>query len=833
MSEMRVSRRKFLTGSAATAAGAAVATSGISLLSERAEAFFNMGAFWKKPVGSGQTSNGYTIGQSLRFNGSADANLYRTFGSSNRNAWTFSCWYKRAKTGNTTYNIDVVFSPTDGGTVGNREQLNVSNDAISYVAANASYSVVSSQLLRDPSAYYHLVWSVDLTQATAANRVRMFVNGVQVTAFSTASYPPQNWTGAMTNTAIAHYIGIAPYNPTGNGRAADGVISEVYFIDGQALDATSFGTTDTISGQWIPKGYSGAYGTNGFYLKFADNSNTTAATLGKDSSGNDNNWTPSGFATHDQVLDSPTNNFCCINPMAPSVSTALSAGNLVSTTTGSIGVYSGGTIGFGASEKYYWEVLVNSTSAASGGNGSAIRIGIKDAETADTYDYVSIYAGGTYYLGQKYSPAGFQAYTTTFAANDVVSVVWDGSTQTLTFWVNGSSKSAAFTGLTLKFIQPSISMNNYAGDKVTFNFGQGGQTGLTYDAASGGRFKYTPPAGFKALSTANLPAPTIKKPNQHFTPLLYTGDGVDGRSVTGLSFQPDLVWIKSRVNAYDHRISDSVRGGGKYLTSNQTYDEATCQSGVVGSFLSDGFTLTKNAGSVAGVNDSNGTNNYVAWCWKKGTIPGFDIVTQNSIAGSATIAHGLGVAPSFIFGKSRTNAYSWWMYHKSMGATQSINCPSTNAALTRTTWQNLAPTASQFYVGNSDFDGNAVFYLWAEVAGFSKFGSYTGNGSADGPFIYCGFKPAFILIKRSDGGAYNWSIHDNKRSGYNTENNDLFANLSNAENSYPTPQMDLLSNGFKLRAADAAHALNELNTSSATYIFAAFAEAPFKYATAR
>jgi hypothetical protein len=399
--------------------------------------------------------------------------------------------------------------------------------------------------------------------------------------------------------------------------------------------------------------------------------------------------------------------------------------------------------------------------------------------------------------------------------------------------VNGSSKSAAFTGLTLKFIQPSISMNNYAGDKVTFNFGQGGQTGLTYDAASGGRFKYTPPAGFKALSTANLPAPTIKKPNQHFTPLLYTGDGVDGRSVTGLSFQPDLVWIKSRVNAYDHRISDSVRGGGKYLTSNQTYDEATCQSGVVGSFLSDGFTLTKNAGSVAGVNDSNGTNNYVAWCWKKGTIPGFDIVTQNSIAGSATIAHGLGVAPSFIFGKSRTNAYSWWMYHKSMGATQSINCPSTNAALTRTTWQNLAPTASQFYVGNSDFDGNAVFYLWAEVAGFSKFGSYTGNGSADGPFIYCGFKPAFILIKRSDGGAYNWSIHDNKRSGYNTENNDLFANLSNAENSYPTPQMDLLSNGFKLRAADAAHALNELNTSSATYIFAAFAEAPFKYATAR
>jgi hypothetical protein len=663
----------------------------------------------------------------------------------------------------------------------------------------------------------------------------MFVNGVQVTAFSTASYPPQNWTGAMTNTAIAHYIGIAPYNPTGNGRAADGMISEVYFIDGLALDATSFGTTDTISGQWIPKGYSGAYGTNGAYLKFANNSSVT--NLGLDSSGAGNTWTASGFQIYDQVLDSPTNNFCTLNPLDKDSGTTVSNGAMTFASSVNRNAPVRATMSLPSSGKWYWEIHYDSGATDTGIGITAYTGDINQVNVVynsiDSYEY---YRGA----GYKRNNGVSTAYGVASANGDTMSIAFDATTGSIWFanngtWMNsattgeltaGTTTHAAFTGISAtKTWLPYIESAN--GPQWTANFGQGGQTGLTYDAASGGRFKFTPPVGFKALSTANLPAPAIKRPSQYFDSILWSGDGTSPKTISLLGFQPDLVWSATRNVANGNWMSDSVRGANiKLFPHGTNADEISGASGYINAFTATGFTVQNGSSSGQYVNTSG--NNYVAWCWKKGTIPGFDIVTQNSIAGSATIAHGLGVAPSFIFGKSRTNTYSWWMYHKSMGATQSINCPSTNAALTRTTWQNLAPTASQFYVGNSDFDGNAVFYLWAEIAEFSKFGSYTGNGSADGPFVYCGFKPAYILIKRIDAAGYNWEIHDNKRDSYNQAENFLYANLANSEATSSDQKLDILSNGFKLRNTGAT-----INASGGTYIFAAFAEAPFKYANAR
>jgi hypothetical protein len=346
-------------------------------------------------------------------------------------------------------------------------------------------------------------------------------------------------------------------------------------------------------------------------------------------------------------------------------------------------------------------------------------------------------------------------------------------------------------------------------------------------------FTYTPPTGFKALNTQNLPDATIKKGNQYFNALTYTGTG-GARSISGLGFQPDFVWLKDRASAgtNSHQLFDSVRGGGKRLSSNTTDAEATNPSnGYLSTFDADGFS------SVAGATDNFNWNNsgtqYAAWNWKKGATQGFDIVTYTGVGGSASFNHSLGVKPSFIIVKCRsTGGNSADVYHKDLGATKGIYLDLTNAAATSSVfWNNTEPTTTQFTVGatnNANGTGfTYVAWLWAEVAGFSKFGSYTGNGSADGPFVYLGFRPKFVMVKRTDSTG-NWDIFDSQRIQYNLTTSVVSANTSNAEVNSSTYGIDILSNGFKLKTTDAT-----INASGGTYIFAAFAENPFRNSLAR
>jgi len=321
--------------------------------------------------------------------------------------------------------------------------------------------------------------------------------------------------------------------------------------------------------------------------------------------------------------------------------------------------------------------------------------------------------------------------------------------------------------------------------------------------------------------------------------VLRNGFGTSGGSITSLNFQPDLFWEKARNNAYNHQLVDSVRGVSKVLNSNLTDVEGT-QATYVTSFNSNGYTL--------GANDYGTGVTLVDWCWKAGgtavsntagtitssvsanTTAGFSVVTYtgNTTAG-ATVGHGLGVAPGLILIKARASAYDWTVYHSAVGATKYLAINATYAATTDTTaFNNTAPTINVFSLGSAVWvnSGTMVAYCWSPVAGYSAFGSYTGNGSTDGPFVYTGFRPRWIMIKKTSATG-NWLMIDTSINTYNAAATELFANLSQAEIS--GEPIDILSNGFKLKYGGAG----DSNASGATYIYAAFAENPLKYANAR
>jgi hypothetical protein len=983
------------------------------------------------------------------------------------------------------------------------------------IAGGTSGGLVTAAVFRDTSAWMHLVLSVDTTQATAANRFKLYVNGIQITQFSTTVYPNQNSDTSINSTAT-HYIGALG---TGS-QPFDGYLADIHFIDGQALTPTSFGEFSATTGVWVPKAYTGSYGTNGGQLKFEDNSSNTATTLGKDTSGNGNNWTPnnlsiitggptsvvagsgalpiynttdtygatkgtgtrtdayasslvlaipmdganngttftdesasirgsgsaktitrngdtktstaqskfygsSGFfdgtgdllqaassadfafgtdefsvefwyyhisgndrglfannsgssvgvnflvgassvfriyngtignnladfgasptantwqhiavvrqsgivtlyvngvasgatnwagvnagnaatfsvgsafgdarfangyiqdfrvykgvakytsnfnppsstqnatiaAGNDSLIDVPTNgsevdsglggqvrgNYATWNPLDKG-SVTLTNGNLDASAVIDNNVK--GTVAVPESTKIYFEFTV--TQRGSGGAQSPI-VGICTPVTINTSNIdiqtslIWCYAA----TGQKLGGgASYTSYGNSLSANDVLGVAIDRANGRIWFskngtWqnsgtpTNGSDASAAFANVpTTGTIHIVYGNNNSTPGTGSLNAGQR-------------PFAYTAPSGFKALCTANLPAPTIVKPSTVFDTKLYTSNA-GTNVISGLGFSPDLAWLKSRGTAVAHALYDTVRGAGRALSSNLTDVEKYTTDGFV-SFNSDGFTLGANTSSPQP--DINFTNNVarVAWCWDAGSTTvtntagsitsqvranasaGFSVVTYTGNGSSgATVGHGLGVAPRFLIGMDRTGG-NWqvWGANMNNGSFDCVmNLNTTDALATGITTRFRAASSTTYTIGTDadiNSNGNAyVTYCFAPVAGYSSFGSYTGNGSADGPFVYTGFRPRFLLLKCSSvGDAFqHWHMFDSVRNAYNQMNARLQANSSAAEDSFSV--IDFTSNGFKLRYADAY-----FNQSGATYVWAAFAEAPFQYARAR
>ncbi len=329
---------------------------------------------------------------------------------------------------------------------------------------------------------------------------------------------------------------------------------------------------------------------------------------------------------------------------------------------------------------------------------------------------------------------------------------------------------------------------------------------------------------------------SIIKPQDYFNTKLYTGNG-STNALTGVGFQPDMVWMKSRTNNTDHAITDAVRGVTKEIRPNKTDYEDTASNGLT-AFGTDGFTL----GDWTVVNLNSET--YASWNWKANgagssntdgsinttatsvnTTSGFSISQYTGAGSTSTVGHGLGVAPKVVLIKGLSNSGSWGMYHSSIGADKKIILNSTAAEVASGWMNSTAPTSSVFTVINDSDVGTSgytyVAYSFAEKQGFSKFGTYTGNGSTDGVFIYTGFKPAFIIFKRTSG-TDNWVMIDNRRLGYNELNYGLFPNTTAVEQTDSDNRFDLLSNGFKIRNSG-----GYTNTNGQTYVYMAFAESPF------
>jgi hypothetical protein len=795
--------------------------------------------------------DGYQISRSLRLRASASAYLNRTFGTpTNGKIWTFSTWFKL---GNGTYGPggNLLGTADNGGASGNYVQLGIDySNGMMYIndySSGTAIYVTSSNLLRDSSAWYHLMYVYDSTQATAANRIIYYINGVQVTSYSNTTYPSQNYNTYINNSGQVTYFGA---NYSGSARSFIGsYFADSYFIDGQALTPTSFGAFDAITGVWNPKKYTGTYGTNGFYLNFSDNSAATATTIGKDYSGNGNNWTPNNISvtagtTYDSMVDSPTNygtdtagtgatargNYAVLNPLDSSAVT-VSNGNLRVTYPGS-DAWRGirGTMPVPKTGSWKWEVIPTTMTY------SFIGLAMPSA-TLSTSGFTNTYVYAWYLdSGEiRYSDVNV-ATGATVSVNDVVEVRVNNAT--VSFYKNNTLQwtfTQLLTDITPDYFPVTWMFN---GAVQNYNFGQQ-------------PFVYTV-AGYKALCTQNLPTATINNGANHMAATLYTGTGASqniSNAVNGISFQPDLVWVKNRSSAStSHTLYNTNVGIGTFLQSNTT-DSSFGNAGI-SPILSNGFT----AYSTNSWNNASGQN-YIAWQWKGGgtavtntagsitssvsanTTAGFSIVTYtgNGTSG-ATIGHGLGATASFIILK-RSNGgsgYSWYVQHPTLGPTKALFLDSTNGAATNTNyWNNTAPTSTVFSVGNDTSlnasGGTYVAYCWSQISGYSAFITYTGNGSGDGPFVYCGFRPRYLMLKRYDAAGDPWWVIDSSRSPYNQTTLALRPSAANAEDSGGNANFDFLANGFKARTSGGGNG----NESGATYIVAAFAENPFTLVRAR
>ena len=795
--------------------------------------------FASKDIFLKSSGGGYQISRSVRLRSSASAYFNRTPASAgNRKTWTWSAWVKRGKLGA----AQVLFS-AGTGTAEFRLGF-ISSDAIEiyeYTSPSYNWQKITTAVYRDPSAWYHIELTYDTTNGTAANRIKLYVNGAQVTSFSTDTNPTSSFSGYV-NSAVAH--GIGSFSTGAN--YLDGYLTEINFIDGQALTPSSFGETDAVTGVWKPKKYGGTYGTNGFYLNFSDNSGATATTIGKDNSGNGNNWTPNNISvtagvTYDSMLDVPTQwadggngrgNYCTLNPVTPpgGTSTTITDGNLAtnvaSTTTFGKPI---GTIGM-STGKWYWETTITAV-------GSAANVGISDGSPPSGSFGLGGVAGEISYQssGNKYTNNSGTAYGASYTTNDVIGVAYDADAGSITFYKNNASQGAVTGFFGTKF--PAVGSGGGTNPQYALNFGQR-------------PFAYTPPTGFVALNTQNLPTPTISNGASYMAATTYTGTGsalTIANTVGSASFQPDFVWVKGRSGATDHALYDAVRGVQNQLESNTTTAETTETTGLT-AFGSTGFTV----GALAQMNTNTAT--YVGWQWNAGgstvtntsgsisaqvranPTAGFSVVTYTGTGANATVGHGLGVALSMLIVKGRdATADNWRVWHKNL--TSAAYTLGLNQTIAQTDiagaqpWNDTAPTSTVFSIGtDSSVNQNTktfVAYCFAAVAGYSAFGSYTGNGSADGPFVYTNFRPRWLMIKRTNDVA-DWVVVDSARSANNVAANQLAPNLSAAETTTAGLYLDLLSNGFKLRGTGGG-----TNISGSTYIYAAFAENPFKLSLAR
>jgi len=774
----------------------------------------------------------HQIANSCRFDVGSSSNLSLASASTsgNNDYWTFSFWWK-----SNPISTDQTFLGAGDGT-GNSDnylelRLRTTTDNTIRSASTDANVFTTTAMFRDPSAWSHGLWNNNNGTST------FYINGTQV---ATGSLD-----GGAGSAINSKDMTIGKYT-LGTSQYYGGYLAEVMMVsaDSSAAVLTPTSFTETKNGVFIPKDISGLSNQD-FYLKFEN-----SADLGNDSSGNNRDWTSNGLAAEDQMLDSPTfdsdtngGNFATLNPLVAISGVTFSEGNLKEADDNSGWQAMWSTMAV-PSGKYYFEAEYTTSARDRGYIGVAQSIDL--ATYQDSY-----YAGQTNNSAGWYSANGsvyINASTTgstlnTYTTDDIVGCAIDIDNGYVYFskngtWEDSGDPTSGATGTGGFSLSASTSGDSWHlivsgwGSEFIVNYGQdpsfaGSITAGTAAPDNGlGLFKYDVPAGYKALCSGNLPTPAADPadddgPGKYFNAVIYTGTG-SSQGITGVGFQPDVVLIKNRgeTDAWNHQ--NDVLGVGKTQAWNSDAAVAS-ETDCIDSFDSDGFTVDTNHK----VNASSET--YVAYCWKESADAGFDIYTYSGTGSQVTVSHDLGVAPDLILNFLNVGA-AWdstaYWNTPFMGTAKGVFMPLYNAAQTTTYVDSTSTT--NFVTTNMSTSGRTYFgYTIANKEGLVRVGQYTGNGDANGTFVYTGFKPAFILCKRADSASFgNWRVMDDARDPDNVGDKSLLPNSTSAAETGSDNYVDLLSNGFKLR--------NTQNwNSSGTYVFLAIAHNPFKYATAR
>jgi hypothetical protein len=789
----------------------------------------------------------YVIENSLLFRGQDDTApvpafplLKRTWtGTGDRRTWTFSTWMKRMHGGGAANSrtFGAFVSNTNRQFIGFRsdETIQMFNDTSG--VGGAVGKVAYHNTCRDYSNWYHLHFVFDSTEGTAVDRQKIWINGVLCTDQDVYTAVTLNFEGVLNTTGVGHQLLCENDDVSLEEQC---FIAETHFMDGLALDVGTFGLFQ--SGIWVPKGYTGSHGDEGFYLKY-DNSSD----FGEDSSGNGNDFTGTNLVATDQTNDTPTNNWAVFDKL--------------SRANANINVRNGG-LQIGKTATWADKSTIGTTHPLPQGRGKwYAELKMPDiSENGDwmfgimksdfpTTGFAHLFSAGTHGFGifcdnttgdwrdgseaggqPVYAPAG------TPADNDIGMVavdleagkMWLGVNDT--WWYSGNPATGANptftdTDITDQRMMFAVSNQLYGGNRIYIqgNFGSHA-------------FHYTPPSGFKAVNSKNILAQgeinedLYLEGKKGFDVAHYDGNSAPGNAITDLEFSPDLVWIKARNRNQNHRLFDTVRGVDLSLKSNEDESEDNDPTSLV-SFDANGFTV--NQSSLTNL----GSTAYTSYNWKINPNYGFDIQRWDGDGeNDRAIPHNLGRVPELIIGKRYDDTgFDWFVYSPDLtNITYYVAFNDQSSQLFNSdVWGSPYPTTSDFYVSNDELSNSNnddyIAYLFASIPGFSKYGTYGGNSLVEGPFLYTGFRPRWIMI-RILSGTGPWMVFDTRESPYNPLVNVLFPNNWNDIDDFSfssTGGLHVCSNGFKIIST-----VNEINDTGDTFIYMAFAEMPFTWANA-
>lgn len=813
-----------------------------------------------------ETAPAAVPGAGLRFNYNGGGQCLRrdnaTSSPAARQKWTQSAWVKFGNVPFDENRVTAIFGASSTTTdayyaifaSSGQFQANQFNQPV------FSQSLYTSALYRDPTAWYHFCIAVDTTQAVASDRVKIYVNGVQISSFATSSYPSQNFSSYSWNDNSTQVIGGA-YVGSSITYFFDGYMADIINVDEQQLPPTTFGYFDS-NNVWVPKTFQnavssvGSFGTNGFALSF-DAANFNAATsIWADQSGNGHDF----YASQGGGLGSPWN--CLVGSGSPTAGSGIYGDGSDIVNDGptanmlNLGMFTYPTTLANAASLYYTGrtqmIRAGGTSFVSRWSAFSFIPPTGKYYIYNFWNWYNNFVGGRNGWGGMLSENWYQGGTAPTTANagnfsyfynntstNFPTVVNGGAafstgTQNVTinanqqlpmwFYVDmdngkmwicnnndlGNGDPAAGTNPLVTWSPGNFPNGLYFGN-LQFQTGGGGFSNQ-FVMHSGGLNSYSEPTntfGFSRLQASSFPTPAVPNGATGFQDILGTDATILTQAQT--AFANGLWWLKIRgPGPGDNQLVDSVRGAGQMLRCPGNANQSA-------------FSFPGGAG------------NYVAWCWNKSASTGFDIISYTGDgAPSQTISHGLGSTPRFMIVKQYAGAGSndYYVYHSGSSTTPQNDYYNLNltgsVSSSVTVWNNTAPTAANFTVGSNNgvnAAGNSyIAYVWSDITGYSSFGNYTGNGSSDGPFVYTGFAPELVILKASSGTSGSWYMYGWANNG-RANLVDLYtsANLSLIEQTDGSNYLDFLSNGFKIRTGGASGT----NQSGAVYIYMAWAANPF------